>query len=136
MLPHPLTNFEIQKDYGNKPRFNGAYSRNNLPKIKDVTYTINIDEYESIGTHWMALYVNDNNLTYFDSFRVEHIPKEPKKLIGNKNVVKNIYRIQAFDSIRCGYFCIGFINFIFKGKSLLGYANLFSPNYHDKNDHY
>ena len=75
MLPHILTNFEIQK-YQNGPKFNGVYSRNNLFKIKDGTYIINLDEYASIGTHWIALYVNDNNVTYSDSFRVEHIPKE------------------------------------------------------------
>ena len=60
----------------NKPKFNDVYSRNNLPKIKDGAYVINLDEYESIGTHWIALYVNDNNVTYFDSCEVEHIPKE------------------------------------------------------------
>ena len=76
MLPHPLTNFEIQKYYQNEPKFNGVYSRNNLSKIKDGTYKINLDEYESIGTHWIALYANAKNVTYFDRFGVEHIPKE------------------------------------------------------------
>ena len=74
MSPHPLTNFEIQKYYQKDPKFNGFYSRSNLPKIKDETY-VNLDEYESIGTHWIALHVNDNNAIYFDSFGVEHIPK-------------------------------------------------------------
>ena len=60
------------------------------------------DEYESIGTHWIVLYVNDNNLTYFDTFGVEHIPKEIKKNIGNENITTNIYRIQAYNSIICG----------------------------------
>ena len=55
MRPHPLTNFEIQKYYQNKPRFNGVYSRYNLPKIKDGAYVINLDEYSNIGTHWIAL---------------------------------------------------------------------------------
>ena len=59
------------------------------------------DEYESIGTHWIVLYVNDNNLTYFDTFGVEHIPKEIKKNIGNENITTNIYRIQAYNSIMC-----------------------------------
>ena len=99
MLLHPLSNSEIQKYYQNEPKFNGVYSRNNLPKIKDGAYVINLDEYESIGTHWIALYVNGNNIIYFDSFGVEHIPKEIKKLIKNKNVIINIYRIQAYDSI-------------------------------------
>ena len=74
--PHPLTNFEIQKFYQNEPRFNGVYSRNNLPKIKDGAYIINLDEYSNIGTHWIALYANNNSVTYFDSFDVEHIPNE------------------------------------------------------------
>ena len=77
MLPHTLTNFEIQKYYENKLRFNGVYSRVNLQyKIKDRAYVINLDEYTDIGTHWVALYVNDNDVTYFDSSGVEHIPKE------------------------------------------------------------
>ena len=79
--PHPLTNFEIQKFYQNEPRFNGAYSRDNLPKrsstkIKDGAYVINLDEYSDIGTYWIALYVQHNDITYFDSFGIEHIPKE------------------------------------------------------------
>ena len=84
MPSHPLTNFEIEKYYQNEPKFNGVYSRNNLPKIKDGTYVINLDEFKSIGTHWIALYVNGNNIIYFDSFGVEHIPKEIKKFIGKK----------------------------------------------------
>ena len=68
-------NFEIQK-YQNEPRFNGVYSRDNLPKIKDGAYVIYLDEYSDIGTHWVALYVQNDNFTYFDSFGVEHILKE------------------------------------------------------------
>ena len=76
MLPHPLTNFEIQKYYKIEPRFNGVFSRENLPKIKDRAHVINLDEYSDIGIHWVALYVqNNNNVIYFDSFGVEHIPK-------------------------------------------------------------
>ena len=74
MPRHPLTNFEIQK-YQNEPRFNGVYSRDNLPKIKDGAYVINLDEYFDIGTHWVALYVQNNDVTYFDLFGVEHISK-------------------------------------------------------------
>ena len=77
--PHPLTNFEIQKYYQNEPRFNGVYSRNNLPKqIKDGAYVINLDEYEDIGTHWIALFCKKNEIVFFDSFGVEHIPEEIK----------------------------------------------------------
>ena len=71
---------------------------------------------------------------YFHSFIVEHIPKAIKKLTGNKNIMKNIYRIQTFDSIMWGYFCTGFICFMQKGKTLLDYTNLFSPNDCEKND--
>ena len=76
MPPYSLTNFEIQKYYQQEPKFNGVSSRNNLPKIKDGTYVINLDEFKSIGTHWITLYVNDNSIIYFDSFGVEHIPKK------------------------------------------------------------
>ena len=79
MPPHPLTNFEIQKYYQNELRFNGVYSRDNLSdKLKDGTSMINLDEYSDIGTRWAALYVQNNNVTHFDSFGVEHIPKEIK----------------------------------------------------------
>ena len=72
--------------YQNEPRFDGIYSRDNLPdKIKDGAYVINLDEYSDIRTHWIALYVNTKTATYFDSFGVEHIPKEIKKFIINKN---------------------------------------------------
>ena len=64
-----------------------------------MAYVINLDEYKSIGIHWIALYLNAENVTYFGSFGVEHVPKEVKKFIGNKNIITNIYRIQAFDSI-------------------------------------
>ena len=123
--PHPLTNFEIQKYYQNEPRFNGVFSRDNLQKIKDGAYIINLDEYSDIGTHWVALHVNNNNVTYFDSFGIEHIPKEIKAFIKNKNIKTNIFRVQAYDSVMCGYFCIGFIDFMFKGKTLTGYTNDF-----------
>ena len=126
MPPHPLTNFEIQKYYENESRFNGVYSRDNLPnKIKDGAYVINLDEYSDIGTHWIALYVKNNDITYFNSFGVEHIPKEIIKIIGRKNVIANICRIQAYDSIMCRYFCIRFINFMLAGKKFTGNTNLF-----------
>ena len=134
MPHHPLTNFELQKYYENESKFNGGYSRNNLSKIKDRAYQINIDEYESVRTYWIALYVDDDNLAYLDSSRVEHIRKEIKKFIGNKNIITNIYRIQAYNSTMCTNFCIGFIDFMLKGKILLDYINLLSPNDYEKND--
>ena len=89
MLLHPLTNFEI---------------KNVAKTIKNGAYVINLDEYEDAGTHWIALYVKNNEITYFDSFGV-----------------------QADNSIMCGYFCIGFIDFMFAGKSLIDFTSLFSP---------
>ena len=65
MVPSPLTSFEIQKFYHREPRFNGVYSVNNLPKIKDGTYVINLDKYFNIGTHWILLYTLNNNITFF-----------------------------------------------------------------------
>ena len=105
----------------NEPRFNGVYSRNNLPKtIKKGAYVINLDEYENTGTHWVALFVKTNEAIYFDSFGIEHIPIEINKFINNdttkssslERIEINIFRIQAYDSIMCGYFCIEFINYM------------------------
>ena len=78
--------------------------------------------------------MNDDNVTYFDSFGVEHVLKEIKKFIRNKNIIASIYKVQACNSIICGYFCIGFIDFMLKGKSLLDYTNLLLLNKHEKND--
>ena len=96
--------------YVNEPQFNGVYSRDNLPgMIKKGAYVINLHKYNDIGTHWIALYVR-NNCIYFDSFGVEHIPNEIKQFIGNKDTISNIFRLQAYDSIMCGYFCLAFID--------------------------
>ena len=92
MPPHSLINFGIQKYYQNEPRFNGVYSRDNLPKLEDRAYVINLDECSNIGTHWIALCVQNNDVTYFDSFGVEHIPKEVKIFVGNKNLKTNSFK--------------------------------------------
>ena len=144
--PHPLTNFEIQNYYKNETRFNGAYSRDNLPgkikdgahvinhdnKIKDGAYVISLDDYSDIGTHWTALYVNAETVTCFDGFGVESIQKEVKKCIKRSidkfTIVTNNFRIQAYDSQMRGYFCIRLIDFMLKGKILTDFTNLFSPN--------
>ena len=119
----------MQVYYQNGPRFNGVYSRDNLcDKIKDGAYVINLDDYSDIGTHWIALYVNTKTVIYFDSFGVEHISKEIQKFINNKNIIANIFGIQAYDSVMCGYFFIRFFNFMFKSNSLTGFTNLFLPN--------
>ena len=139
MPPHPLTNFEIQKYYQNEPRFNGIYSRDNLSErssteIKDRAYVINLDEYSDIGTHWISLYEQNNDANYFDIFGVEHILKEIKTFIKNRSIKTNMLRIQAYDSVMCGYFCIRFIDFMLPGKTLTDFTNRFSPNslFHQK----
>ena len=132
MLPHLLTNFEIQKYYQNEPKFNSVYSRNNLRKIKDGTRYP--ERYKPIGTYWIALYVNNINVRYFDSFGVEYIPKEIKTFMVNKNITTTFYRIQAQNTTMCEQFCIVFTDFMLKGKSLLDYTDLFSPNKYENND--
>ena len=110
------------------------YSRNNLPnKIKKGAYVINLDKYENTGKHWVSLFVKPKYTVYFDSFGIEYIPKEINKFINN-DIKSNIFRIQAYYSIMCGYFCIEFINYMLKGKTLLDYTNLSSPNDFKKND--
>ena len=100
-----------------EPRFNGIYSRDDLlNEIKGGAYVINRDEYFDIGTHWIAFNAFNNNVTYFDSFGVEHIPKEVKIFVDKSKIVANIFRIQACDSAMCGYFCIGFIILCLKAK--------------------
>ena len=104
------------------------HSRNNLPnKIKKGAYVINLDEYENTGTHWVALFVKPKYTVYFDSFGIEHIPKEIIKFINNDTtksstiarIKSNIFRIQTYDSIMCGYFYIEFINYMLKGKNIV-----------------
>ena len=132
--PHPLTNFEIQKFYKNEPRFNSIFSRNNLPKkIRDGAYVINFDEYALLGTHWIALFCNRNE-----------IPEEIKEFIDrrflnssasqNKNMKAKIFRVQANNSVMCRYFCIGFIDFMLGGKKLTDYTNLFFTHNFKKNN--
>ena len=135
MPPDPLKNFEIQRYYENEPRFNGVFSRNNLPKkVKDGAYVINLDETAGIGTHWIALLCNKNKIVYFDRFGVEHVPEEIKKFIGHKNIEPNIFRVQASNSVMCGYFCNGFIDIMLAGKKLTDFTNLFSPHDFKKSD--
>ena len=109
-----------------------------LNEIKKGAYVINLDQYENTGTHWVSLFVKTNEVIYFDSFVVEHIPKEINKFIrskelgpavGNRKIKASIFRTQAYDSTMCGYFCIEFINYMLKGKTLLDYTNLLIFNF-------
>ena len=134
MPPHPLTNFEIQKYYENEPRFNGVYSRNNHPeKIKEINlvykpwYVINLDEYADVGTHSNASFCNRNEIVYFHSFGAEHVPEEIKEFFGNENIIANIFGVRANSSVMCGYFCIGFIEFMLAGKNLTDFTSSFVP---------
>ena len=88
-----------------------------LPKMKNGKCVINLDEYKSVGSHWIANSENGSNVTCFDGFRLEYIPKRNFKFIGNISTTTNICRIQAYDSIMFGYFCIGFIDFMLSKKS-------------------
>ena len=107
--------------------FNGVFSRNNLPKLKDGAYVINLDHRKNTGTHWVVIFLKKNEVIYFNSFGVEYIPKEIMTKIGNKNIKNNIFRIQDNNSRICGYFCILFIEYMLNNKTLTDYTNLFSP---------
>ena len=84
MPPHALTNFEKRRYFQNEPRFNRVYSKNLPKKIKNGAYAISLDEYADVGTHWIALFCKNNEIAYFDSFGVEHIPKEIENLLDIK----------------------------------------------------
>ena len=87
-----------------------------------------------LGHIGLLCFVKKNEIVYFDSFGVEHIPEKIKKFVGNRNIKANIYRVQATNSIMCGYFWIGFIDFLLEAKTLIDYTNLFSPYDFNKND--
>ena len=95
-----------------------------LKKIKDGAYAINLDEYADIGTLWTALFCNTNEIVYFNSFGAEHVPEEIKEFIGNKNIKANTFRVQANNSIICGYFCIELIEFMLAGRKLTDFTSL------------
>ena len=94
-----------------------------MPK-KDGTYVIKFDEYADVGTHWVALFCKRSEIVYFDSFGIEYVPEEVKGFIENKNIKANIFRVQANKSIVCGYFRIGFIDFMLAGKKLTDFTNM------------
>ena len=130
MPSHPLTNLELERIYQNEPRFNGVFSRDNL-----IIYVINLDEYADVGTHLIDLFCNRNETVYFDGFGVENVSEEIKEFVGNKNIIANIFRVQTNNSLMCGYFCIGFIDFMLESKKLTNFTNLFFPYDFRKKDH-
>ena len=95
---------------------------------------INLDEYADAGTHWVALFFNRNEIVYFDSFAAEHVPKEIKEFVGNKNIKANIFRVRANDSVICKYFCIGFIDLRYRVKNWLILRTCFLVMTLKKND--
>ena len=123
MLPHPLTNFEIQKYYQNEPRSNGVFSRDNLPKkIKVGAYIINLGEYVDVGTHWIALFYRKSEIVYFGSLVLNMFLKK----IGTKNIKAITFRVQSNSSVMCEYICIRFLDFILAGKTSWFYKFFFS----------
>ena len=133
--PHPLTNHEISRYFEDELLFNGVFSRNNLPDLpRDGGYVINLDDLGESGTHWVAIFVNGNRAIYFDSFGVEHLPREIKRFLRGKDLMVNIYRVQDIRSILCGYYCIKFLDFMFDGKSLMDFTSLFSPHDFKENE--
>ena len=128
MPPHPLKNFEIQKYYENEPRFIGVFSRDNFGL--DWTYGINVDEYADVSAHWIALFCNRSEIAYFNCFGVE----QKFKNLSEKNIIANIFRVQANNSVICGNLCIGFIDFVLAGNKLTNFKSQFSPYDFKKND--
>ena len=94
-----------------------------LNKYRKRAYVINLDEYADVGTHWIALFCNRSEIVCFDSFGVEHVPEEIKTFVGNKNIIANIFRVQANNSVMHGYFCIGLIYFMVAGKKLTDFTD-------------
>ena len=116
----------------NEKRFNGVFSRNNLPKLKKGAYVINLDHSKNTGTHWVVMFVKSNEVIYSDSFGVEYIPKKIRERIehsslGNRNIKTSIFRIQKYNSIMFDYFCILFIEYMLEGKTLTDFTNFCSP---------
>ena len=103
-------------------------------KLKDGAYVINFDEYAVVGLHWIALFCKKSETVYLDSFGVEYVPEEIKKFIENKNIKANIFRLQSNNSITCGYFYMGFIDFMFACKKVTDFTSFFSPYVFEKND--
>ena len=131
---HPLTNWEIMHYFKNAKGFNGVFSRNNLPKLKNGACVINLDHSKNTGRHWIVIFMNSSEVIYIDSFAVKYIPKKIMERIKHKNSKTNIFRTQDNNSIMCGYFCILFIEYILNNKTLTDFTNLFSPWDFKKND--
>ena len=118
VLLHPSNNIEITNYFSCEPRSNSVFSRNNLPRIKDAAYVINLDDKNSKGTHWVSLFIDKSIAVYFDFFGIGYIPQEVLNKIKDKSITHNIFRIQDNESMMCGFYCITFIEYMLAGKTL------------------
>ena len=128
-----MSTIEISNNFHWNPRLNGVFSRNNLFWIRDEAFAINLEDKQSKQTYWVSSVIDRNSTVYLDSFGVEYFPQEVLNKIRDKSITHNIFRIESDGSIMCGFYCIGFIEYILAEKTLLDYANLFSPNDYKKN---
>ena len=128
-----LSNIEINKYFNYGPKFNGVFLRNNLPRTKEGAYVINLHDKKSKATRWVSLSIDRDTAVYFYSVGIEYIPQEVLSKIKDEAITRNIFRIQDDDFIMCNHCCIPFIEYMFAGKALLDYTNLFSPKIHLKN---
>ena len=129
-----MNKIEVTNYFNFELRFNGTFSRNNLPRIKDGANVINFDTKKRKVTHWVSLFIDLNLAVYFDSFGIAYIPLKVLNKIKEKSVTHNIFRIQDNESIMSEFYCISFIEYMLTGKTLLDYTNLLSPNGYKKND--
>ena len=132
----PLTNFNFHDYYKGNALFGGVHSRDNVPRLKNKFYIVNLDDYEGPGTHWIAIFnVYRDEIIYFDSFGVDPPEEILKKLLDvHKKMIMNTYRIQALNSENCGFFCIYVIDNLLKGRSFISISTDFDPNDFEKND--
>ena len=98
VLLHPFSNIKITYYFNYEPRLNSIFSRNNLPRIKDGAYVINLNDKKSKGKHWVSLFIDRNTAVYFDSFGIKCIPQEVLNKVRDKSITYNIFRIQDNDS--------------------------------------
>ena len=134
-MVHPLSNIKITNYFNDEPRFNGVFSRNNLPRIKDGAHVTNLDDEKSKVTQWFSLFSDINTAVFVDFFEAEYTPQKALNKIRliRKLITLNIFRIQDNNSVICGFYCIAFIEYMVVGQTLLD-TNLFSTNDYQKND--
>ena len=132
MLLPTLSSIEIAKYFNFDPRSTGVFSRDNLPRIKDGVYVIDLDDKQSKGTHWVSLFNDRNTVAYFDSLKVEYIPQEVLSKIKYESITHREYSLMILLCV--DFFFIAFIEHTIGGKTLLDHNNIFSPNDYQKND--